>query len=84
MLVTAGAAFGEVGSAAKLPPATSVETTTPCWLTQTVTGISTVVQAVSVTMSGDGPRATSGRALTIAAKAARTRVLVIGAIVFCL
>lgn len=81
VLVTVGAALGVVGTATKFPPGTSVDTGCPSELTHRVTGTSTVVQAVSVTRSGDGARTTSGRALTIAARAARTMVLVIGAIV---
>lgn len=54
VLVTVGAAFGAVGMAGRPPLGSSVETTAPAALTHTVTGTSTVVQAVSVTISGDG------------------------------
>lgn len=83
MLVTEEATLEAdgVGIAAKFPPWATVERGCPFSSTHRVTGTSTVVQAVSVTISGAGSRATKGLALTIAARAAHTIVLLIGAIV---
>lgn len=70
-----------VGLAAKLPPSTTVDSGVPFSSTQRVTGTFLVTQSVSVTTSWVACLApTRGLAQAKAARAAKTMVLLIGAI----